>query len=351
MRYTVLFLVLLTIPMLSADQIAMKNGDRLTGAIVKFDGKALTVKSDYAGDLTIKWDAVSGVTSTQPLNIGLKDGQVVVGTVITQNDSFAVRTVSSGTVSAPIASVTFIRSKDEEAAYEANEARYKNPRLIDLWTAHLALGFAKATGNSKTTNLSVNATAVRETTLDKTSVYFTSIYANSTTDGVASTTANAQRGGFSYQLNITPRLFGFGGADFESDEFQSLDLRFVPGGGLGYHVIKNASSTFDIFGGGTLDKEYYYHNVTRSYGEAQVGEDYLYKMSKSTTLHERVVLYPNLSDTGQLRLNFDASSDTKLRKWLAWQVSISDRYISNPLPRNLRNDLIITTGVNLLLAK
>jgi hypothetical protein len=50
-------------------------------------------------------------------------------------------------------------------------------------------------------------------------------------------------------------------------------------------------------------------------------------------------------------MNFDASADTKLRKWLAWQVSISDRYISNPLPGRQKNDLIVTTGVNLLLAK
>jgi putative salt-induced outer membrane protein YdiY len=348
MRYA---LLLLALPLLGADQITMKNGDHLTGTIVKFDGKALTMKSEYAGDLVIKWEAVAGVTSVQPLNIGLKDGQVVVGTVTTKDDQFAVQTTSTGTVSAPIASITYIRSKDEEAAFEANEARYKNPRIIDLWAGNVALGYAKATGNSKTTNLNVNANAVRATTRDKTTIYFTTLYATSTAAGKASTTANAQRGGFNYDLNLTPKFFVFGGSDFEADQFQALDLRFTPGGGFGYHVVKNEKSMFDIFGGGTLDKEYYSNNVNKSFGEAQFGEEYLYKLSKVTTLHEKVTLYPNLSDTGQLRVNFDASADTKLRKWLAWQVSISDRYVSNPLPGFQRNDLIITTGVNLLLSK
>jgi putative salt-induced outer membrane protein YdiY len=341
-------LPILALPLLGADQITMKNGDRITGTIVKYDGKALIVKSEYAGDLTIKWEAVGGVTSGQPLNIGLKDGQVVVGTVTTQVDKFAVQTATSGTVNAPIAAVTFIRSKDEQAAFEANEARYKNPRLSDLWSGNLGLGYSKSEGNSKTESLNISANAVRATTRDKTTVYFNTLYATSETNGVNSTTANSQRGGFNYQLNLDPKLYVFGGSDFEADQFQSLDLRFTPGGGFGFHAIKTATSVLDIFGGGSLDKEYYSNNVNKSYGEAQIGEEYLYKLSKTSTIHEKLTLFPNLSDTGQLRMNFDASSDTKLRKWLAWQVAVSDRYISNPLPGRLKNDLIITTGVNLL---
>ena len=278
------------LPAFAADQIAMKNGDRLSGTIVKYDGKALTLKSDYAGDLVIKWEAVAGITSAQPLNIGLKNGQVVVGTVSTNNDQLAVQTTNTGTVSAPIASITYIRSKDEEAAFEANEARYKNPRLIDLWAGNVALGYAKATGNSKTTNLNVNANAVRATLRDKTTVYFTTIYATSTTNGRGAATANAQRGGFNYDLNLTKKFFVFGGSDFEADQFQNLDLRFTPGGGFGYHAIKNEKSLFDVFGGGTLDKEYYSNNVDKSFGEAQFGEEYLYKLSKVTNLHEKVTL-------------------------------------------------------------
>jgi putative salt-induced outer membrane protein len=352
MRYfsSALALPLLALPLLG-DQITMKNGDRLTGSIVKYDGKALTVKSEYAGDLVIKWDAVAGVTSTQPLNIGLKDGQTVVGTVTTQDEHLAVQTTNTGTVDAPIASITYIRSKDEEVAYEANEARYKNPRLIDLWAANVALGYAKSEGNAKTTNFSVTANAVRATTLDKTTVNFTALYASSTTDGKASTTANAQRGGFNYELNLNPKMFVFAGSGFEADQFQNLDLRFTPGGGLGYHAIKTASTTLDLFGGGTYDKAYYSNNMNTSYAEIQVGEELLYKFLKLSSIHEKLTFFPNLTDTGNFRMNFDLSTETKLRKWLAWQVAISDRYLSNPLPGNLKNDLIITTGVNIILAK
>ena len=38
---------------LAADQITLKNGDRLTGLVVKSDEKELVFKSDYAGEVKV----------------------------------------------------------------------------------------------------------------------------------------------------------------------------------------------------------------------------------------------------------------------------------------------------------
>jgi len=51
-----------------ADQITLKNGDRLTGKIVKSDGGKLVIKTDLLGDVTV--DLVSnevGVEVKKPL--------------------------------------------------------------------------------------------------------------------------------------------------------------------------------------------------------------------------------------------------------------------------------------------
>jgi len=37
-----------------ADQVTLKNGDRLTGTIVKSDGTTLLLKTDSAGDVSLK---------------------------------------------------------------------------------------------------------------------------------------------------------------------------------------------------------------------------------------------------------------------------------------------------------
>lgn len=50
-----------------ADTVWMKNGDRLTGKITLFDGGKLLLKTDYGGDITLKWDKISTFESEQNL--------------------------------------------------------------------------------------------------------------------------------------------------------------------------------------------------------------------------------------------------------------------------------------------
>ena len=65
-------IVVLLCPQLLADQVVLKNGDRLTGNIVNSDGKTLTLKSEFAGEVKIQWDAITEITSSQ---LSLPDGK------------------------------------------------------------------------------------------------------------------------------------------------------------------------------------------------------------------------------------------------------------------------------------
>src|ERR1700677_1962866 len=114
LRFLALFLVtfLFLATALFADQVTLKNGDRLTGSIVKYDGKNLILKSELAGQVTIAWDAVTAITSSDPLNIVLKDGQTLVGTVTTSDGKFSVATKDTGSVVAARENVAVIRSKE-----------------------------------------------------------------------------------------------------------------------------------------------------------------------------------------------------------------------------------------------
>src|SRR5579864_1242692 len=252
-----------------ADQITMKNGDRFTGAVVKVEGKSLVFKSDYAGNITVPWDDVVGVSSTEPLSITLRDGQVVVGQVTTSDNKLVVQTRDAGTVAASRDAVQMVRSQAEQA--EAD--RYKNPRITDLWAGFFDFGYAAARGNSATNNLNVSATAARATTRDKIEVNFTSLYTSSSVTGKSIVTANAIRGGIGYSLNVTPRTFAFGSLDLEYDQFQNLDLRFAPAGGFGYHALKSETTLFDIFGGGSLNREFFSNGLNRTSGETLAGEE------------------------------------------------------------------------------
>ena len=50
----------------TANTVVLKNGDRLSGIIVKADGKSLVIKTEFGGEVTLRWPAVVQMESTQP---------------------------------------------------------------------------------------------------------------------------------------------------------------------------------------------------------------------------------------------------------------------------------------------
>ncbi len=85
-------------PALFADQITLKNGDHLTGTVVKSDGKILVLHTEFAGDVTLQFAAITQITTEKALHVALKDGQTVVGPITTSDGKIevATKTGSSG---------------------------------------------------------------------------------------------------------------------------------------------------------------------------------------------------------------------------------------------------------------
>jgi len=332
-----LVLVLLLISSLScrADQITLKNGDRITGSVTTADGKAVNVKTEYAGDLTIKWEAIQSISSSEPLYVTANDGRLIVGTVSSSNDNLEIATANSGTVTLNRDSVRGVRSQSEQKAYGA-------------WGGVLVTGLSLARGNANTSTFTVGAHGARTTDKDKASAFATSIYSQGRSNGVSLTTASAINAGLRYDFNLSPRLFAFAFTDFDHDRFQQLDLRNVIGGGIGEHVVKSDSTTLDVFGGLSFNQEFF-STLTRRSAEALAGEEFDRKLSSAFSVKERLEFYPNLSDLGQYRMVFDTGAITKVSKVISWQLDISDRYLSNPILGLKGNDLLLTTGLRVTL--
>lgn len=336
----------------AADQISLKNGDRLSGQIVKTDGKTLTLKSDLAGTVTIPWDAVTGVNSNTALHVGLRDGQHAVGQVSTVNEkTLEIQTKDAGKITAVKEAVQYMRSEEEQAAWQTEIDRYRNPRLVDLWTGFVDFGLASARGNASTSNVAVSAAADRATSRDKIEVRFTSLYASASREGKSLVTANAIRGGIRYNLNISPVAFGFGSTDLEFDEFQDLDLRFAPAGGVGFHVFKGERTTLDVLTGASLNREFFSNGLNRTSGEAMFSEELTHKANSIFSITQKLTMFPNLTSRGDYRAGLDMAAITKLAKWFSWQFAVSDRLLSNPVFGRKRNDILFTSGFRLTFAK
>lgn len=328
-----------------ADQITLKNGDRLTGSIVKSDGKTILFKSDLVGDVAVAVDNVTNVTSDKPLYVTLADGRTISGIVSIRDNQMEIKS-NSGSVVVERSAVAVVRSEGEQRVYEST----LNPGWLEQWSGGADVGVALTRGNSNTTNLGLGMAIARETLRDKTSLYAASVYNREKTNGISRTTANTFRFGARYDRNFDRNWFGYGFTDLEHNGLQDLNLRWVLGGGLGYHAIKNERTQLDLLGGLDMSREYFDGNDNdRTSLEAQLGQTLDHHFTPRVSLKEQLYFFPNLSEGGEYRVNFDAALVMDISRRLAWQVTLSDRYLSDPPGGAKQNDLLLTTGLKIKL--
>jgi hypothetical protein len=306
--------------------------------------------------VSVAWDQVQNVAADKLVTVELKDGQTLLGTLAATQERTEITTdgqrreVSS-------AEVVALRDATEQRTWE----RLRRPGWFDLWTGGATLGFAGAQGNAETRTLAVGFNATRITRGDKTNIYFNAIKASAMlqrqlesgqTIGVSDTTAQAVRGGWGYSRNLGPRLFLNVFNDYEYDLFQNLDLRIVFGGGLGYSVWKSERGRLDLLGGAAYNREKFQGEPsTRQSAEAYFGNEFDYKLNSRMSLFQKWRVFPNLSDAGEYRSNFDLRLTSQLTRWLNWNTAISDRLLSNPVPGRKKNDLIYAIGLGVNFAR
>jgi putative salt-induced outer membrane protein len=339
-----------------ADQITLKNGDHLTGTIVKSDGKTLVLHTEFAGDVTLQFGAITQIATDKALHVDLKNGQTVVGPITTSDGKLEVTPKTGGPVETPADSIVAIRNDADQLAYEKS----LHPGLLEGWKGAANVGFSFTRGNSQTENLALAFNAARATSTDKLSLYTNAVYGTNQL-ATPSTTANTEAGGIRYDHNINPRVFGFVSADFSSNALQDLNLRSVGSLGVGYHAIKSDKTTLDFLAGGNFTDENYTVTTTNAtvtppttstsklvhnFGALTLGEELTHKLGKTTVLTQKLYLFPNLTQTGEYRGTFDLGLVTKISKWLGWQNQFGDIYVSNPPSGTKQNDVVLTTGLN-----
>jgi putative salt-induced outer membrane protein YdiY len=344
---TLVCLVLISCGTVVADQLTLKNGDRVTGTIIKSDGKTVVFKGDLVGELNITLDSIAEITADKPLYVGLADGRTVVGTVRSSGGQTEIR-ASGNVVTVAQSNIQFVRSQDEQRIYE----KTLNPGWMEQWTGGANLGIALTKGNSDTTNVALGLDISRSTLRDKTSLYAASVYNRDSTDGESRTVANTIRFGGRYDRDFNKRWFGYGFSDLERNGLQDLNLRWVIGGGVGYHAIRNERTNLDLLGGLAMNREYFKGlDNDRTSAEVQVGQTLSHQFSPRVALKEQLFFFPNLSRGGEYRINFDTTLVADITRRIGWQITLSDRYLSDPPPGLKQNDLILTTGIRLKLGE
>jgi putative salt-induced outer membrane protein len=224
-------------------------------------------------------------------------------------------------------------------------AQILNPNIDGLWRGSLSAGLSAASGNTESVSFNVGAEGARARPADKLTFYLSGLYGTKSNHGRTAKTAHQIRGGAKYDFNLSESMFAFGTLDLERDRLQELDLRSVFGTGFGAHMIKTTATTFDVFGGLTYNREAFFEE-TRNAAESLLGEESAHKLSENTTLKQRFSYYRKLQGHAEFRAGLDASLVVAITRSIGLQLTVSDRYLSNPQPGIKNNDFLFLTGIS-----
>jgi putative salt-induced outer membrane protein len=219
------------------------------------------------------------------------------------------------------------------------------------WRSLFTAGASIASGNTDAKSASLGADIIRLTSTDKWSLTGAAQYARSN----GTTTANHVGGTGLYASDFTPQWFGFGQLDLLHDTPSDLSLRSTLGTGVGYHVVKQPDQSFDLSAGlaYTVDR-YRYPQVIEDelrsryhHAELLLAEESNNKLTDSTSFKQKLTVYPNLSDTGAVRMVFDAGLSVAMTRQLALTATLTHRYDNRPGAGLGRNDTLFVTGLSL----
>jgi putative salt-induced outer membrane protein YdiY len=218
-----------------ADEVVMGNGDRITGTILSKDEQVLVIKTDYAGEVKIRWIDVARLQSNEPVWIYLKDGSKLHGRLVMGEDKTlsidAGDNMKSGAL--PVADVQYINPPPELSG--------EGVKL----TGHANLGYASSSGNTDTEKWYVDFEAVARTRDNR---YTVGGEARRAEDNGIETESN-WLGFMKYDHFLSKKWYAYANGNFENDEFKDIRLRTTLGVGSGYQFVEDPRKNLSLEGG------------------------------------------------------------------------------------------------------
>jgi len=332
----------------SAHEIKLKNGDRITGVIISRSADNVVVETQYAGKITITLDFVETIDMAAP---GDNVGATIAGEP--KKDPEAVEAKKEGDVAESADKVKpELKSKDGKTPIEKKEELKPIPKLfggarffgiVDGWSGDANVGFSYTSGNSETSTMATGIKATKTGGNDKLIVYLRSLW-NANRRSNQRITQNAVWGGFRYDRDFNDRMFSFGSWDFERDRPKNLNFRSVIGAGVGHHTIKGDHTELDILTGLAWNRAWQV-GENKNTPEFLTASSFKHRFSNRFKIQQTFTFYQDITAITKYRFIYDTSFTADITKRIGWNISVGDRYNNFPIGDAKKNDFLVTTGI------
>ncbi|CAD84082.1 MAG TPA: DUF481 domain-containing protein [Nitrosomonas europaea] len=207
-----------------ADEILLKNGDRITGTIINKTGNTLEIKTEYSDKISVKWSAIESFSTTQPVLLTLKNKEEMTGmTEVSPDNTLKIK---------------------KEGVYQSEPIPLSEIAEINkkFFSGQVNAGGALFSGNTQRQSYNLNTDLVVRGRDDRVSFGGQFNYADSKSrdsNGQKETILNARNFQLygDYAHFFTDVWYGYAHGLFTNDRLQDIKLRSAFGIGAGYQIF------------------------------------------------------------------------------------------------------------------
>lgn len=240
----VFMILLMQVSAARADEIRLKNGDHLSGTVIRMEEGKLIFSTTYAGELAVVWDSIANLITDDPVTVVLSDETALKGFTKPSED---------GTMKLKMGKII------ETASFNLAEVRSINPKPAAKESpvkisGHATIGGTRKKGNTDREAYHMDVEVVARTEKNR---YTIGGEFNRAEDEGEKTDDN-MLGYMKYDHFLNHKWYLFNNASFENDEFKDLRLRTALGLGLGYQVWETEPLNLSLESGvGYVSEDYY----------------------------------------------------------------------------------------------
>ena len=324
-------LVPLTAVAMKTDTVVLINGDSVTGEVKLLEFGALSYSTDSMGTVSIDWEEVLSVTSSQALQIELVDGTRYFGELAAAEEDFNI-TVVTATGEHIFGTPQIVRITPIETS----------EKLLERLDGSFSFGVQTQKSSGVTTSNLASDVSYR------TRRYLVGLRLNSSvTDQLTEPTKARQNVNVNYQRFRDNRWFTDFFTGWERNDELGIGARVSAGGAIGRYLTQTNKSQFSI-AGGVQGARTSYTGEDESTSEAEGRIELRYQrrnLLPESTFRFTSTIYPLLEDLRRYRAESDLSLRREVFEDLFLELAVGFSYISDPPTGATSSDYNATTSL------
>ena len=377
---------------LLADEVLLKNGERLTGTVKGLDGGKLTVVSESLGELKIDIGKVKRFTAAKPATIVLKDGSILhlqiaafengqlqlapatrpASTTRVASTTVPFSTTGLASTTAPVSTMgsalppgpapttqpvaatespriggeAGVASPAARAAVASGSLPIAQVQKINppdpKWTGSVTAGAVLTRGNSYSDSVATSAEASRRGEVDRTTLAGDYAYGRQkdTSSGEQITSIDSWNALSKYDYYFSKHWYDYVGVKATHDRVADLELRLMPAAGVGYQWVENSRTNINTEVGVNWVYERFSNPArTDDFFAARFAYHIEHKLNDSVSFIHNFEFLPDVSDFANHLINTDAGIRTKLTSSFFAEFKMSLTYNSTPAENKEKTDV------------